>query len=235
MQGIIEVKNNVLKKGIHFVTKDYKTRNEKHPLHKGIDMVSCINGNCTTDYVICVHDGVVNTVSYNITSGYWVEVKHTNKINSRYLHLKKGSIKVKKGQKIKKGATIGYMGASGTVSGAHLHFGITVNNKITDPYPYLIDDSLFIDGEYTVGLYKTLTNMYVRTGAGTNYVPVKVMDLTEDGKKHATSKNPNAEAVYKKGTKFNVLEIKETGNQIWGRGYSGWVCLRDIKEYCIKC
>ena len=235
MKGLIEVENNVLKNGIHYVTSDYKTRNEKRPTHGGMDMVSYNGKNCTTDYIVCVHEGEVSKVTYAATGGgHWVEVKHGNGIRSRYLHMKKGSIKVKVGDKLKKGATIGYMGATGNAQGAHLDFRILVNNKTTDPYPYLLDDSLFIDNEYTKGLYQTLYNMYVRTGPGTNYKPKKVKDLTESGKKHATSTNPNADAIYKKGTKFDVLEIKVNDNGIWGRGYSGWVCLKQTKEYCIK-
>ena len=59
MKGLIEVKNNVLKKGIHYVTSDYKTRNSARPTHSGIDMVSYNGKHTTTDYIICVHDGIV--------------------------------------------------------------------------------------------------------------------------------------------------------------------------------
>lgn len=235
MKGLIEVKNNVLQKGIHYVTSDYKTRNSARPTHSGIDMVSYNGKNTTTDYIICVYEGIVKRNEYaDKGGGYWVEVKHPNGVCSRYLHMKKGSVKVKCGQSLKKGDVIGYMGSTGNSTGAHLHFGIYVNNKMTDPYPYLLDDSLFINDEYTKGLYQTQYNMYVRTGAGTNFPPKKVKDLTPDGKKHATSSNPNANAIYKKGTKFDVLEIKVNNNEIWGRGYSGWVCLKGKVEYCIK-
>lgn len=235
MKGLIEVKNNVLKKGIHYVTSDYKSRNSSRPTHSGMDMVSYNGKSTTTDYIICVHDGIVTRNEYaDKGGGYWVQVKHTNHISSKYLHMKKGSIKVKCGQTLKKGDVIGYMGNTGNSKGAHLHFTILENNKVVDPYPYLLDESLFIDTEYTKGVYQTLYNMYVRTGAGTNFPPKKVKDLTPDGQKHATSTDPNAKAVYKKGTKFDVLEIKVNNNQIWGRGYSGWVCLKGKKEYCIK-
>lgn len=235
MKGLIEVKNNVLQKGIHYVTSDYKTRNASRPTHSGIDLVSFNGKNTITDYIICVHDGIVSRNEYSDNGGgYWVEVRHNNHICSRYLHMKKGSIKVKLGQNIKKGDVIGYMGNTGNSKGAHLHFGINENGKVIDPYPYLMDDSLFIDTEYTKGLYETLYNMYVRSGAGTNYPPKKVKDLSEDGKKHATSSNPEANAIYKKGTQFDVLEIKVNGNEIWGCGYSGWVCLKKEIEYCTK-
>jgi hypothetical protein len=235
MKGLIEVENNVLKNGIHYVTSDYKTRNTKRPTHGGMDMVSYNGKNTTTDYIVCVSDGEVVKSTYSpLGGGYWVEVKHPNNISSRYLHMKKGSIQVKVGEKIEKGQVIGYMGNTGNSHGAHLDFRILVNGKITDPYPYLLDDSLFVNTEYTPGLYVTHYNLYVRTGPGTNYEPKKVKDLTKNGKKNATSKDPNADAVYKEGTRFDVLEIKMNKTQIWGRGYSGWVCLKGKVDYCTK-
>lgn len=74
-------------------------------------------------------------------------------------------------------------------------------------------------------IYETLGDMYVRYGAGTNYGVKKVKDLTEDGKKHATSTDPNAHAVYRKGTKFTCYELVDLGKGIWARTPSGYVCV----------
>lgn len=74
-------------------------------------------------------------------------------------------------------------------------------------------------------VYETLYNMYVRYGAGTNYGVKKVKELSEDGKKHATSSNPNAHAVYKKGTRFTAYELVDLGRGIWARTPSGYVCV----------
>ena len=75
-------------------------------------------------------------------------------------------------------------------------------------------------------IYETLGNMYVRCGAGTNYGVKRVRDLTEDGKKHATSSNPDAYAVYKKGTRFTCYELVDLGKGIWARTPSGYVCVK---------
>lgn len=74
-------------------------------------------------------------------------------------------------------------------------------------------------------VYETLGDMYVRYGAGLNYGVKLVKDLTPDGIKHATSQNPNAYAVYKKGTLFTVYETRDLGYGLWGRSPSGWICL----------
>jgi surface antigen len=88
--------------------------------------------------------------------------------------------------------------------------------------------------KYTTGDYVTLCNMNVRSGAGTDKPIKKVKDLTTDGKKNATSTNPNANAVYKKGTIFTALEIIDN-NGTWARTPSGYICIQDSKDtYCKK-
>ena len=75
-------------------------------------------------------------------------------------------------------------------------------------------------------IYECLGDMYVRWDASYNAGVKLVKDLTEDGKKHATSNNPYAYAVYKKGTRFTVYEFKDIGYGLWGRSPSGWICIK---------
>lgn len=228
---IKNVKNDVLKNGVHLLTSDYKTRNKKRPNHNGMDM---IGKKSSLDYIVSDDDGVVLNVSYDSISGYYVFIKHLSNLKSFYCHMKKGSIKVKKGQYVKKGDVIGYMGATGTVSGAHLHYGVrTVNNVHQDPLPYLQGTKTFT--EYTKGTYEVLNPRYVRTGPGTEYPIKKVKDLTADGQKNATSKKPNANAQYKKDTRFTArtIELAKSGS-IWAKTPSGYVCIESAKDvqYC---
>ena len=86
-------------------------------------------------------------------------------------------------------------------------------------------------------LYKTLGNMYVRVDGNADARHVLVRDLTEDGKAHATSDNPNAWAVYRKDTVWTCYEIKDNPDHSkWGRSPSGWICIRGASgvEYCVK-
>lgn len=75
-------------------------------------------------------------------------------------------------------------------------------------------------------IYETLGDMYVRWDASYNAGVKLVKDLTDDGKVHATSTNPYAYAVYKKGTRFTVYEFKDKGYGLWGRSPSGWICIK---------
>ena len=51
-----------------------------------------------------------------------------------YFHLSR--IDVKAGQAIKKGRTLGLSGASGRVSGAHLHYGVYLCQARIDPVAF---------------------------------------------------------------------------------------------------
>jgi murein DD-endopeptidase MepM/ murein hydrolase activator NlpD len=59
--------------------------------------------------------------------GYIVKIRHkVNRewITSAYMHLRKGSITVKKGDQVLEGRTIGLSGNTGESTGPHLHFEI---------------------------------------------------------------------------------------------------------------
>lgn len=131
-----EYKIPVLKKGKHKVTSPFGMRTiwGKKKMHYGIDLVGA---GSTLDYIIAFADGIVVASTSSVSMGEYVRIDHGNGNYTRYLHLKKGSRTVKVGDKVLKGQVLGYMGATGNVTGAHLHFDISVNGAYVDPAPYL--------------------------------------------------------------------------------------------------
>jgi murein DD-endopeptidase MepM/ murein hydrolase activator NlpD len=74
---------------------------------------------------------VVKTVNH-FFSGKGVVLDHGVGLFSMYFHL--SEIAVKSGQNIKKGETLGKVGASGRATGPHLHWGIRLNGSRINPY-----------------------------------------------------------------------------------------------------
>ncbi len=108
--------------------------------HNGIDLVG---EGAALDYIVAFADGTVEVSKYSTSAGEYIKINHGNGIYTRYLHLKTGSRTVKVGQAIKKGGVLGYMGATGNVTGAHLHFDININGSYVDPQPYLEGEKEF--------------------------------------------------------------------------------------------
>jgi murein DD-endopeptidase MepM/ murein hydrolase activator NlpD len=81
--------------------------------------------------------------------GFIVKIRHKVNgewITSAYMHLRKGSLEVKKGDRVKEGQVIALSGNSGESTGPHLHFEIQrgkyyiwTNNgtRYTEPLSYI--------------------------------------------------------------------------------------------------
>lgn len=76
-------------------------------------------------------DGVVSTAGTMSGYGLIVIIKHKNGYETRYAHLSK--IAVRPGQKVSAGDYIAKSGASGRVTGPHLHFEVRKNGKALNP------------------------------------------------------------------------------------------------------
>ena len=89
--------------------------------------------------VYAVGDGQVFDTGYNSAYGNFVEIYHGNNVYSFYAHASR--VNVSKGQKVSKGQQIMSSGATGNVSGPHLHFEIRTPgygySSCVNPMPYL--------------------------------------------------------------------------------------------------
>lgn len=79
--------------------------------------------------------------SANKECGNAVLIDHSNSLTSIYCHLKQKSISVQPGQNVQAGDVIGQVGYSGMAEFPHLHFGITWEGSIMDPYTGLTSEN----------------------------------------------------------------------------------------------
>ena len=102
--------------------------------HSGMDFTAALG---TEAYA--TGDGVV----YDVESNEWgygnmVILDHGYGYKTRYAHLLKPA--VRKGQKVKRGQVIGYIGATGKATGVHLHYEVLKNDDQIDPINFFYQD-----------------------------------------------------------------------------------------------
>ena len=94
--------------------------------HNGTDFATP-----TGTAVLAAADGQVIRVEKHPFAGRYIEIQHHGQYKTRYLHLSKSL--VRKGQRVERGQRIALSGASGRVTGAHLHYELHVNNRPVNP------------------------------------------------------------------------------------------------------
>jgi murein DD-endopeptidase MepM/ murein hydrolase activator NlpD len=86
--------------------------------------------------ILAANDGIVVLAKERYYAGGTVIIDHGEGLYSCYFHLSRFDVNV--GDQVKQGQSIGLTGATGRITGPHLHFGIMAHAHQTDPL-YLIE------------------------------------------------------------------------------------------------
>ena len=121
--------------GAYSISSGYGRRSFGDGWHAGIDIVR--PGGSSGCTVVAAESGTVTYAGWYNSGGCTVMIKHANGLSTMYCHMKAGSIRVYSGQKVVRGQAIGQIGATGYVTGAHLHFEVKVNGRNVNPMNYL--------------------------------------------------------------------------------------------------
>ncbi len=103
--------------------------------HQGLDIYGPYG-----DPIVAADGGEVIEVGRSAGYGIYCIIRHNEEIVTRYAHCSK--LYVEKGDLVGQGFEIGALGATGNVTGVHVHFEIIKNGKTVDPMPYITDEEL---------------------------------------------------------------------------------------------
>ena len=96
--------------------------------HKGTDFAA----NEGTP-IMATASGTVSKSAYNRRgNGHYVKIKHNNTYATQYLHMQQRN--VKKGQYVKQGDIIGWVGHTGSTEGRHVCYRFWKNGRQVDPF-----------------------------------------------------------------------------------------------------
>ncbi len=108
----------------------YGYRKNLGDFHTGIDYAGAVG-----TYIYAADGGTVISSGWKGNYGYCVMIDHGNGYVTLYAHC--SSLKVSQGQKVAKGEVIALVGATGRVTGPHLHFEIRYNGQHVNPLNYV--------------------------------------------------------------------------------------------------
>ena len=99
-------------------------------MHNGVDMAAPEG-----TPIYATRSGYVTIASYDWAAGNYVKINHQDGFSSVYMHMT--HYVVERGEYVKAGQVIGYVGTTGLSTGNHLHFGISYKGEYVNPMDYL--------------------------------------------------------------------------------------------------
>jgi len=106
----------------------------RHPIlgyslmHRGVDF-----GVPTGTPIMAAGDGVIEMRGPNGAYGNYVRIRHNGEYSTAYAHMSRFAAELSVGKRVRQGQVIGYVGATGRVTGPHLHFEVLLKRKQVNP------------------------------------------------------------------------------------------------------
>lgn len=119
----------------------------KHPvlgytrMHKGVDFSAP-----TGTPIMAAGDGVVERASWFGSFGNYVRIRHNGSYKTIYAHMSKYGRGIKKGVRVRQGQIIGYVGATGRVTGRHLHYEVYKDGTQVNPLSLKMPSGIKLTG-----------------------------------------------------------------------------------------
>ncbi len=105
----------------HPITKTWKA-------HPAIDYAAPVG-----TPIMAIGDGSINEIGRGKYNGNYIKLRHTNGLESIYLHMSRFAKGMSRGKRVSQGQVIGYVGATGLATGPHLCFRMRKNGQPINP------------------------------------------------------------------------------------------------------
>ena len=121
----------------------------KHPIdgfnkmHRGTDFAAPKG-----TPIMASGDGVITKVGWCGGGGNCVKIKHNKTYQTVYAHMSKFSGLAKKGNRVKQGQIIGFVGSTGKSTGPHLHYEVIENGKRINSQTLRLPSGKILKGEF---------------------------------------------------------------------------------------
>ncbi|MFZ5610028.1 MAG: M23 family metallopeptidase [Pseudomonadota bacterium] len=145
------------------LTSRYGAR--KHPVlgyvrnHPGIDF-----GAPTGTPIYAAGDGVVEKAARWGSYGNYIRIRHANGYKTAYAHLSKYGKGVRAGARVTQGQVIGYVGATGRVTGPHLHYEVYANDSRINPLTLKLPTGRVLSGGVLASFRQAKAELDIATG-----------------------------------------------------------------------
>jgi len=97
-------------------------------MHRGVDFAVP-----SGTPIMAAGDGVVRDAGWHGDYGNLVVLRHNGTFETAYAHMSHVASGLHRGQRVRQGQVIGYVGASGRATGPHLHYEVRIRGEATNP------------------------------------------------------------------------------------------------------
>jgi murein DD-endopeptidase MepM/ murein hydrolase activator NlpD len=118
----------------------------RHPIlgytrmHRGVDF-----GAARGTPIYAAGDGTVEIIGTQRGYGRYIRLRHSGKLSTAYAHMSRFA-KLTKGERVRQGEVIGYVGATGQATGPHLHYEVLVSGAQVNPLSVDLPTGNTLDG-----------------------------------------------------------------------------------------
>lgn len=97
-------------------------------MHKGVDF-----GASRGTPIYAAGNGTIDYIGRFSSYGNYIRIRHNSDLSTAYAHMNGFAKGLHKGDRVKQGEVIGYVGMTGRATGPHLHYEVLVDKKQVNP------------------------------------------------------------------------------------------------------